>query len=112
MRWAKWPASGREALVMHPRGSRLGAPGTWEAQQAAVRQADVDHLTCDVGLSGQLWTKHLVSELNASEYRVRLAEPGVGKYLKPWGMPFQRPNNRRVEQDQEAARARLEEGMT
>ncbi|WP_455753435.1 helix-turn-helix domain-containing protein [Streptomyces halstedii] len=72
--------------------------------QAAVRQAVLDHRPCDVGLSGQLWTRRLVGELIAKLYRVRLTEPGVGKYLRRWGLSFQRPDKRAVEQDPEAVR--------
>lgn len=86
--WAKWQASGREALVMRPRGKPVGVHQVLgEAEQAAVRQAVLDHRPCDVGLSGQLWTRRLVGELIAKLYRVRLTEVGVGKYLKRWGCP-------------------------
>ncbi|MFE2399649.1 IS630 family transposase, partial [Streptomyces sp. NPDC059425] len=64
---------------------------------------------CDVGLSGQLWTRRLVGELIAKLYRLRLTEPGVGKYLKRWGLSFQRPDKRAVEQDPEAVRRWHEE---
>ncbi|MEV0410091.1 hypothetical protein AB0I68_04565 [Streptomyces sp. NPDC050448] len=43
-----------------------------EAEQAAVRQAVLDHRPCDVGLSGQLWTRRLAGELIARLYRLRL----------------------------------------
>ncbi|MFC8273243.1 winged helix-turn-helix domain-containing protein [Streptomyces sp. NPDC057271] len=43
-----------------------------------------------------------MGELIAKLYRVRLTEPGVGKYLKRWGLSFQRPDKRAVEQDPEA----------
>ena len=52
-----------------------------EAEQGAVRQAVLDHRTCDVGLSGRLWTR-LVGEPIAKPYPVRLTEPGAGKHLK------------------------------
>ncbi|MCI4040018.1 IS630 family transposase [Streptomyces sp. TRM75563] len=101
--WAKWQAGGRDALVMQPRGKPVGVHQVLgEAEQAAVRQAVLDHRPCDVGLSGQLWTRRLVGELIAQLYRVRLTEPGVGKYLKRWGLSFQRPDKRAVEQDPEA----------
>ncbi|WP_443078462.1 helix-turn-helix domain-containing protein [Streptomyces sp. NBC_01723] len=35
---------------------------------------------------------------------MRFTEPGVGKYLKRWGLTFQRPDKRAVEQDPEAVR--------
>lgn len=81
--WAKWQAGGREALVMRPRGKPVGVHQVLgEAEQAAVRQAVLDHRPCDVGLSGQLWTRRLVGELIVKLYRVRLTDPGVGKYLR------------------------------
>jgi hypothetical protein len=49
-----------------------------------------------------LWTRRLVGELIAKLYRVRLTEPGVGKYLKRWGLSFRWPDKRAVEQDPEA----------
>ncbi|WP_443071883.1 IS630 family transposase, partial [Streptomyces sp. WMMC940] len=108
--WAKWQAGGREALVMRPRGKPVGVHQVLgEAEQAAVRQAVLDHRPCDVGLSGQLWTRRLVGELIAKLYRVRLTEVGVGKYLKRWGLSFQRPDKRAVEQDPEAVRRWHEE---
>ncbi|MCX4964219.1 helix-turn-helix domain-containing protein [Streptomyces sp. NBC_00654] len=49
--WAKWQAGGREALVMRPRGKPVGVHQVLgEAEQAAVRQAVLDHRPCDVGL--------------------------------------------------------------
>ncbi|OSC50864.1 IS630 family transposase, partial [Streptomyces sp. 4F] len=103
--WAKWLAGGREALVMRPRGKPVGVHQVLgEAEQGAVRQAVLDHRPCDVGLSGQLWTRRLIGDLIAKLYRVRLTEPGVGKYLKRWGLSFQRPDKRAVEQNPEAVR--------
>ncbi|WP_267891576.1 winged helix-turn-helix domain-containing protein [Streptomyces sp. IGB124] len=108
--WSKWQAGGREALVMQPRGKPVGVHQVLgEAEQAAVRQAVLDHRPCDVGLGGQLWTRRLVGELIAKLYRVRLTEVGVGKYLKRWGLSFQRPDKRAVEQDPEAVRRWHEE---
>lgn len=88
---------------MQPRGKPVGVhrvPG--EGEQAAVRQAVLDHRPCDVGLSGQLWTRRLVGELIVKPHWVRLTEPGVGTYLKRWGLSFRRPDKRAVEQDPEA----------
>ncbi|WP_435866549.1 winged helix-turn-helix domain-containing protein [Streptomyces yangpuensis] len=107
--WAKWQAGGREALVMQPRGKPVGVHQVLGVEQAAVRQAVLDHRPCDVGLSGQLWTRRLVGELIAKLYRVRLTEPGVGKYLRRWGLSFQRPDKRAVEQDPQAVRRWHEE---
>jgi hypothetical protein len=47
---------------MRPRGKPVGVhPGVLgKAEQAAVRQAVLDHRPRDVGLSGQLWTRRLV----------------------------------------------------
>ncbi|MEZ3182802.1 winged helix-turn-helix domain-containing protein [Streptomyces pimonensis] len=42
-------------------------------------------------------------------YGARFTEPGVGKYLKRWGLTFQRPDKRAVEQDPEAVRTWHEE---
>ncbi|WP_417802681.1 helix-turn-helix domain-containing protein [Streptomyces aureoversilis] len=39
-----------------------------------------------------------IGELIFKLYRVRFTEPGVGKYLKRWGLTFQRPDKRAVEQ--------------
>lgn len=46
----------------------------------------------------------LVGELIAKLYRVRLTEQGVGKYLRRWGLSFQRPDERALEQDAAAVR--------
>ncbi|MFJ4962725.1 winged helix-turn-helix domain-containing protein [Streptomyces sp. NPDC088729] len=108
--WAKWQAGGREALVMRPRGKPVGVHQVLgEAEQAAVRQAVLDHRPCDVGLSCQLWTRRWVGELIAELYRVRLTEVGVGEYLKRWGLSFQRPDKRAVEQGPDAVRRRHQE---
>ncbi|MFD3976742.1 winged helix-turn-helix domain-containing protein [Streptomyces cyaneofuscatus] len=40
---------------------------------------------------------------------VRFTEPGAGKYLKRWGLSFQRPDKLAVEQDPEAVRVWREE---
>ncbi|MER5733355.1 IS630 family transposase [Streptomyces sp. NPDC002138] len=108
--WMKWRAGGRDALLARPKGRPVGVHQVLgEAEQAAVRQAMLDHRPCDVGLVGQLWTRRLVGDLIAKLYRVRLTEPGVGKYLKRWGLSFQRPDKRAVEQDPEAVRRWHEE---
>ncbi|WP_439655030.1 helix-turn-helix domain-containing protein [Streptomyces chryseus] len=82
-----------------------------EAKQAAVRQAVLDYRPSDVGLVGQLWTRSLIGDLIAKLYRVRLTEPGVGKYLKRWGLSFRRPDKRAVEQDPQAVRRWHEETL-
>ncbi|MGW4898101.1 IS630 family transposase, partial [Kitasatospora sp. NPDC004240] len=69
----------------------------------------LDHQPCDLGLPGQLWTRAQVGALIAKLYRVRWTEQGVGEYLRRWGLSFQRPDKRAVEQDPEAVRGRLEE---
>ncbi|MEV6409497.1 IS630 family transposase [Streptomyces bobili] len=108
--WARWQAGGRDALMSRPRGRRAGEHQVLsEAEQAAVRQAVVDHTPSELGLSGQLWTRGLIGELIFTLYRVRFTEPGVGKYLKRWGLTFQRPDKRAVEQDPEAVRIWHEE---
>ncbi|MGW3667816.1 winged helix-turn-helix domain-containing protein [Streptomyces sp. NPDC005141] len=50
-----------------------------------------------------------VGELICKLNRVRFTEPGVGKYLKRWGLTFQRPDKRAVEQDPEVVRIWREE---
>ncbi|MFD5937314.1 IS630 family transposase [Streptomyces sp. NPDC060333] len=108
--WAKWQAGGRDALLSRPRGRRVGEHQVLsEAEQAAVRQAVLDHIPSDLGLSGQLWTRGQIGELIFKLYRVRFTEPGVGKYLNRWGLTFQRPDKRAVEQDAEAVRVWHEE---
>ncbi|GLW68243.1 hypothetical protein Kpho02_05420 [Kitasatospora phosalacinea] len=56
-----------------------------------------------------MWTRAIVGDLIALLYRVRLTEQDVGKYPKRWGLPFQRPDKRAIEQNPEAVRARREE---
>ncbi|WP_218005191.1 helix-turn-helix domain-containing protein [Actinomadura macra] len=108
--WAKWQIGGRDALLSRPRGRRAGEhQALSEAEQAAVRQAVLDHTPSGLGLSGQLWTRGLIGELIFKLYGVRFTEPGVGKYLKRWGLTFQRPDKRAVEQDPEAVRVWREE---
>ncbi|MEU9639240.1 transposase [Streptomyces tendae] len=81
--WAKCQAGGCEALTARPRGRRVGEHQVLsEVEQAAVRQAPLDHLPCDLGFRGRLWTRGQVGELIAKLYRVRMTEPGVGKYLR------------------------------
>jgi transposase len=87
--WAKWQAGGWGVLVMRPRGKPAGVHQVLgEAEQAAVRQAVLDHRPREAGLSGQLWTRRLVGELTTRLYRVRLTEVGVGTYLKRWRLSF------------------------
>ncbi|MFF3733386.1 IS630 family transposase [Streptomyces sp. NPDC002476] len=108
--WTRWRTGGRDALLSRPRGRRVGEhQALSEAEQAAVRRAVLDHAPSGLGLSGQLWTRALTGELIFKLYRIRFTEPGVGKYLKRWGLTFQRPDERAVEQDAEAVRVRHEE---
>jgi transposase len=103
--WAKWLAGGREALLAQSRGRRVGEHQVLDAaEQQAIRQAVLDHRPCELGLAGQLWTRTGVRDLIAKLYRVRLTEQGVGKYLRRWGLSFQRPDKRAVERGAEAAR--------
>ncbi len=56
--WGKWQTGGRDALLSRPRGRRAGGHQVLsEAEQAAVRQAVLDHIPSGLGLSGQLWTR-------------------------------------------------------
>ncbi|WP_407697890.1 IS630 family transposase [Streptomyces kaniharaensis] len=108
--WAAWQAGGRDALVSRTRGRRSGEHQVLDPdQQQCVRQALIDHRPEDLGLGGQLWTRAIVGDLIALLYRVRLTEQGVGKYLKRWGLSFQRPDKRAIEQDVEAVRTWREE---
>ncbi|WP_424860530.1 helix-turn-helix domain-containing protein [Streptomyces sp. MMS24-I29] len=78
--WAKWQAGGRDALLSRPRGRRVGEHQVLsEAEQAAVRQAILDHTPSGPGLSGQLWTRGLTGELIFKLYGIRFTEPGVGE---------------------------------
>ncbi|MFC5954259.1 IS630 family transposase [Streptomyces pratens] len=108
--WTRWQTGGRDALLSRTRGRRVGEHQVLsEAEQAAVRQAVLDHTPSGLGLSGQLWTRSLIGELIFKLYRIRFTEPGVGKYLKRWGLMFQRPDKRAIEQDPEAVRVWHEE---
>ncbi|MGD9483593.1 winged helix-turn-helix domain-containing protein [Streptomyces sp. TRM70308] len=49
-----------------------------------------------------MWTR--AGGLIAKLYPVRLTEQGVGTYLRRWGLSFQRPDQRAVEQDAEVVR--------
>ncbi|WP_081539372.1 MULTISPECIES: IS630 family transposase [Kitasatospora] len=104
--WAAWQVGGLEALVSRTRGRPVGEHQVLDPdRQQCVRQSLVDHRPEDLGLGGQLWTRAIVSDLIALLYRVRLTEQGVGKCLKRWGLSFQRPDKRAVEQNPEAVRA-------
>ncbi len=74
--------------MIRPCGKAVGVHQVLgEAEQAAVRQAVLDHRPCDVGLSGQLWTRRLVGELIVKLYRVRLTEPGWESFRSGGGCP-------------------------
>ncbi|WP_254897580.1 IS630 family transposase [Kitasatospora sp. NA04385] len=108
--WAAWQVGGREALVSRARGRRVGEHQLLDPDcRQCVRQALIDHHSEGLGLGGQLWTCPIVCDLIALLYRVRLTERGVGKYLKRWGLSFQRPDKRAIEQDPQAVRAWREE---
>ncbi|MGW6392836.1 helix-turn-helix domain-containing protein [Streptomyces sp. NPDC055103] len=51
-----------------------------------------------------MWTREQTGVLIFKLYRVRFTEPEVGKYLRRWGLTFQRPDKRAVEQDPESVR--------
>ncbi|MFE1322684.1 IS630 family transposase [Kitasatospora phosalacinea] len=103
--WAAWQAGGREVLVSRTRGRRVGEHQVLDpGRQQCVRQALIGHRPEDLGPGGQLWTRAIVGDLIALLHRVRLTEQGAGKYLKRWGLPFQRPDKRAVEQNPEAVR--------
>jgi Winged helix-turn helix len=108
------------------RGCRGGAPGpaqgggqlggeaagrrTHRTERPITRQPRPQpHGSVHLGLAGQLWTRAEVGDLIAKSYRVRLTEHGVGRYLRRWGLSFQRPDKRTVEQDAEAVRVWREE---
>lgn len=77
-----------------------------------MRQAVLDHVPSGLGLSGRLWSRGPMGEPIFTLYRVRSTEPGTGKYLRRWGLTFQRPDKRAVEQGAEAVRTRGEQGRT
>ncbi|MFD3976741.1 helix-turn-helix domain-containing protein [Streptomyces cyaneofuscatus] len=53
--WVSRQAGGRDALLSRSRGRRVGEhQGLSEAEQAAVRQAVLDHIPSELGLSDQL----------------------------------------------------------
>ncbi|MGW6605510.1 helix-turn-helix domain-containing protein [Streptomyces sp. NPDC055036] len=59
-----------------------------------------------------MWTRAGVGDLIAKLHRMGLAGQGVDKYLRRWGLPFQRPDERAIEQDAEAVGVRPVEMMS
>ncbi|MFM9699321.1 IS630 family transposase [Streptomyces europaeiscabiei] len=108
--WAKWLA-GRARSAGGPAAWAPGrrASGSRCGRAAGGPAGGSGSPPLDLGLAGQLWTRAGVGDLIAKLYRVRLTEQGVGKYLRRWGLSFQRPDKRAVEQDAEAVRVWREE---
>jgi transposase len=108
--WVKVAAQGGEAVLAGRRRGRR--PG----EQKALSAAQEDRLRVliargcpdQVGLSFALWTRQAVRALIARETGVWLTLPVVGRYLRAWGFPAQRPARRATERREGAVRAWLE----
>ncbi|MEU5425315.1 winged helix-turn-helix domain-containing protein [Streptomyces olivoreticuli] len=98
--------AGRRALAASGSGEHQGLSGV---EQAALRQAILDHQLCGPGLCGQLWTRGQGRRADRDAVPSAPDRAGVGKYLRRWGLTFQRPDKRGAEQDTEAVRVWWEE---
>ncbi|WP_159395762.1 helix-turn-helix domain-containing protein [Streptomyces sp. 3211] len=85
----QWQEGGWNALASRPRGRKKGDHQILSKRdQAAVCAMLLGHTPADHGYSGELWTRKLVGELIADLHGVQLTDPGVGIYLKRWGISF------------------------
>ncbi|MET8838916.1 helix-turn-helix domain-containing protein [Streptomyces rubiginosohelvolus] len=68
--WSKWQAGGRDSLLSRSRGRHVGG-STRSCPRPSIRQVVFDHTPCDLGLSGQPWTRGQIGDLIFKLYRVR-----------------------------------------
>ena len=109
--WMKrYREGGMQALTSTPRGRKTGEKRALTPdQEEQILQAVLDHPPDEVGLDGFLWTRSLVGDLMQQWFGVTLTPKGVGKYLKRWGLSWQKPVTRAYEQDPEKIRIWLRE---
>jgi transposase len=99
---------GEEALAAGRRGRRPGHTKLSEAQQLRTAKLIAGTNPDQLSLPGCLWTRALVCELIEREYRIRVGEDTVGRYLRAWGFHPQEPVRRAYQHSDETVRQWLE----
>ncbi|MEV5544292.1 IS630 family transposase [Saccharopolyspora shandongensis] len=101
---------GSKGLASSRRGRKPGQQKALSArQQRKLRYSVAEHTPATLGLTGVVWTRKAVAELIRVRHGIVLSLTTVGKYLRSWGLPPQKPIRRAYEQDPEAVRRWLEE---
>src|ERR1019366_1853943 len=100
---------GDRALDARRRGRRGGHTKLTDAQQQKIAKLIVGNNPDQLKLPGFLWTRALVRDLIAQQFRIEIGEDTVGRYLRAWGFSPQKPMRRAYEQSDAAVRRWLEE---
>lgn len=108
-RWVGlWEREGSRALKARPRGrprrSRL-APHPAATTVRMILSGCPDQLS----LPFALWTREAVQQLLSRRFHLEVSVWTVGRYLRAWGLPPQKPVRRAYEQNAAAVRKWLEE---
>lgn len=108
----RWVTSYREGGSRRLKARRQGRPPgrslePWQAAQTV--RAITDRHPDQLKLPFYLWTREAVAELIYERYGLLLSIWTVGRYLRDWGFPPQKPLHRAFEKDPQAVSRWLEE---
>jgi transposase len=99
--WMKtYRKHGAKGLAARRRGRRPEEQKALSArQQRKICRIVREHTPDRFGLDGFLWTRALVRDLITARCGVTLSLTTVGKYLRDWGLTWQKPVRKAFEQD-------------
>ena len=108
--WQRYKAGGWKAVRVWKTGRLVGLRRILTSEQEKETQRLIRDRTPDqLKMPYALWNRQAVRELIERRYDRKLAVRSIGKYLKRWGFPPQKPLHKAYEQRPEAVRKWLEE---
>ena len=103
---------GSRGLEVQPAGRPEGSGRSLTSEdEQRIRQIVCEDTPLDHDISSATWTRQAVAELIAKQCGVDLTLPGVGKYLRRWGLTPQKPARHAREQDEEEVQEFVEETL-
>jgi transposase len=103
----RYRAQGEAALAARKQG-RPRHPSLSDGQVAETTRLMRNHAPDQLELPYALWTREAVGELIQQQWGIGLSQTTVGRYLRAWGLPPQKPAKRAREQCPEAVRGWME----
>ena len=103
---------GAEGLEVQPAGRPEGSGRSLtQNEEQTIRRIVCEDTPLDHDIPSATWTRPAVAALIAKQCDVELTLPGVGNYLRRWGLTPQKPARHAREQDEDEVQEFVEETL-